>query len=75
MLEIFLLSLGLISIGIAFIAIRLYFGKRFVHTHIDGNKAVNKLGIHCVQSMDADERRKNPHAVSERTPKTTEKKD
>ncbi len=67
MLKIFLLSLIVILIGLALMGIKLYFGKPFVHTHIDGNKALNKQGIHCVQSMDRRMRRPKRHAVREKS--------
>lgn len=51
---------------IRLLCIRIWVGKRFVHTHVDGNKALNEKGIHCVQSLDAAKRQDNPHAVSEK---------
>lgn len=65
MLKLFILSLIAIAVCMALLAIKLFFGKKFVHLHIDGNKALNKKGIHCVQSMDARERKENPHKVKE----------
>lgn len=65
MLEVFLFSLLIIATGIVFLCVRLFFGKRFVHTHIDGNKHLNKKGIHCVQALDAADRRERRHAVRE----------
>lgn len=56
----------IIASGLVFLCIRLFFGKRFVHTHVDGNRHLNKKGIHCVQALDAADRCKRPHAVSER---------
>ena len=66
MLETFLFTLLIIAIGFGFLCIRIWVGKRFVHTHVDGNKALNEKGIHCVQSLDAAKRQDNPHAVSEK---------
>lgn len=66
MLETFLFTLLIIVIGLGFLCIRIWVGKRFVHTHVDGNKALNEKGIHCVQSLDAAKRQDNPHAVSEK---------
>ena len=66
MLKLFLIVLGFVGIAIAFLAIKLFFGQKFVHLHIDGNKPLNKKGIHCVQSLDARERKENPHKVSEK---------
>ncbi len=66
MLEIFAITLLIISIAVAFLSVRLFAGRRFVHTHVDGNRALNKQGIHCVQSQDRNARRPNPRRVSER---------
>ena len=66
MLRTFLVTLLIIAIGLGFLCIRIWVGKRFVHTHVDGNKALNEKGIHCVQSLDAAKRQDNPHAVSEK---------
>ena len=65
-LKIFLIILGFIAVGMALLCIKLFFGQKFVHLHIDGNKPLNKKGIHCVQSMDARERKVNLHRISER---------
>lgn len=67
MIKIFLIVLGFVGIGIAFLCIKLFFGEKFVHIHIDGNKPLNAKGIHCVQSLDATERKENPHRVSEKS--------
>lgn len=42
MLETFLFTLLIIAIGLGFLCIRIWVGKRFVHTHVDGNKALNE---------------------------------
>ena len=65
-LKVFLVALGFIAFGMACLCIKLFFGKKFVHLHIDGNKPLNKMGIHCVQSLDAHMRKENPHRISER---------
>ncbi len=41
--------------------------KPFVNSHVDGNKALKKKGIHCVQTRDAEMRRENPHKIQERS--------
>lgn len=50
------------------LCVRIFTGKnkRFIHTHIDGNKALNKKGIFCVKEMDRRERRINKNAVNEK---------
>ena len=45
MFENFGFALVLIAAGLAFLAVKLFFGKKFVHTHLEGNKALNKKGI------------------------------
>lgn len=67
MVKVFLLSLLIIAIGLLLISVKVLAGKRFVHTHIDGNKALNRKGIHCVQSMDAVERRENKYRINEKS--------
>ncbi len=67
MWQVFLFSLLIIAIGLLLLSVRLLMGKRFVHTHVDGNKALNKKGIHCAQSQDAAMRRVRRTAVSERS--------
>lgn len=41
-------------------------GGKFSSMHISDSKEMRKRGIHCVQSMDAMERKENPHKVRER---------
>ncbi len=70
MWQVFLISLLIIAISLILLCIRLFVGKRFVHTHVDGNKALNKKGIHCAQSQDAEMRLQRRTAVNERTNKS-----
>ncbi len=69
MLQAFIFSLLIVAIGIVLLCVRLFFGKGFVHTHIDGNRALNRKGIHCVQAQDAEARRQRRTAVKERRDK------
>ena len=66
MFQIFLIILAIIAIAVALLGIKVLLGRKFVNMHIEGNKALNKQGIHCVQSMDRNMRKENPHRVSER---------
>ena len=52
MFRLFLLICGILAIGLLLLSIRVLVGKRFVHTHVDGNKALERKGIHCAQSQD-----------------------
>lgn len=55
LLAVVLLSVGIIVKG------------RFVNSHVSGNRALRRKGIHCAQQQDREARRHNPHAVEERS--------
>ena len=67
MFDLFLLILAIIAVAVLLLGIKVLVGKKFVHTHIDGNKHLNKKGIHCVQSMDRKMRKENHRRVNERS--------
>ena len=67
MFQLFLITLAFIAIAVALLSIKLLFGKKFPNLHIEGNKELNKQGIHCVQSMDRNMRKDNPYKVSEKS--------
>ncbi|MBQ8282510.1 MAG: hypothetical protein IKA86_05610 [Paraprevotella sp.] len=71
MLKGLLITLIIVGISMAFLAIKLIVKKngRFPNTHIGHSAAMRKRGITCVQSMDAMERKENPHRISERRKK------
>lgn len=70
MWKIGLLCLGIIAIAMLCLCVGVLFGRRhtFRSQHIGHSAAMRKRGIHCVQSMDAIERKQadNPHRVRER---------
>ena len=68
MLKVALLTLGIVALSVLFLCIKMLLkpGSRFGSTHIGGSKAMRDRGIHCVQSMDAIERREKPTRVRER---------
>lgn len=61
MLKVGLLCLGIIAIAMLFLCVGILFGRRhtFRSQHIGQSSAMRKRGIHCVQSMDAMERRQS----------------
>lgn len=69
MLKLLVLTLTIIGISVLFLCVKLLFKKngRFPNTHVSGSKEMRKRGIGCVQSQDVAMRRKNPHAISERS--------
>ncbi|MBO6189439.1 MAG: hypothetical protein J6N92_01345 [Alloprevotella sp.] len=68
-MKVLLVILLLVAASVLLLSVRLWFGKRFVHTHIDGNRPLNQRGIRCVKEMDRQERRENPHKVNESSKK------
>jgi len=74
MLASFGLTLLIVGLCVAFLCVGLFFRRGFPHTHVDGNKALRKKGIRCVQAMDAAERRENPHRVEEKRSRQNNKK-
>lgn len=63
----------IIAICILLLSVNILFrNKPFVNIHVDGNKALRKKGIHCVQAQDQESRRNNPRQIPEH--RTTNKK-
>lgn len=48
MLKAFLPILIIVGISLILLAVKLFFGQKFVHTDIAGNKPLNDRGINCV---------------------------
>ena len=69
-MKVFIATLLIVAIGMALLSIRLFFGKRFVKTHVSQRTAMRQRGIGCVQSQDAMARMENPHKIKERIKKT-----
>lgn len=65
MMKVALLTLGLVALSVLFLCVKMLLkpGSKFGSTHIGGSKAMRDRGIHCVQSMDAFERRQRKHAT------------
>ena len=70
MLKLSLLCLGIIAVSMFFLSVGVLFSRwhTFRSQHIGHSAAMRRRGIHCVQSMDAIERRMadNPHRVREK---------
>lgn len=65
LLKVFFLALVILAIALALLGVRLFFGKRFVSSHISGNKHLRARGIHCMSAQDALMRADNPHKVKQ----------
>ncbi len=61
MLTVLLLTLAIVLVAVVLLGVRVFFvkGGRFPNTHIDGNAALRKKGIHCAAHQDAEARRHN----------------
>ena len=59
MFRLALITLGIVALSVLLLCVKMILkpGSRFGSTHIGGSKAMRDRGIHCVQSMDAMERR------------------
>ena len=68
MLKVAILTLGIVALSVLFLCVKLLLkpGSKFGSMHIGGSKAMRDRGIHCVQSMDAFERREKKTKVKER---------
>ena len=66
MLKIVLLTLIIVGFSMTMLAIKMIVKKngRFPNTHVGHSAAMRKRGITCVQSMDAMERKENPHRIN-----------
>ena len=69
-MRLFLITLLIVAISLALLCIRLFFGKSFVKTHVDQNKAMRQRGIRCVQAQDAEMRHNSRTTVQERSSAT-----
>ena len=68
MIKVFLLTLALVAICMALLAITIIIKKngRFPNIHVGTNKHMRQRGIKCVETQDKDARREDPHAIPER---------
>ncbi len=57
MLTLLLLTAGILAVSILFLSVNIILrGGKFRSEHVGQSKALRAKGIHCVQSMDAQER-------------------
>lgn len=66
MIQTFLFCLALLGFALALLCVRLLLGRRFVHTHVTGNAALARRGIHCAQTQDREQRTPSRHRIAER---------
>ena len=57
MIKEFIIILLIVAIAVLLLSVRLLFGrKNFIHTHVDGNRAMEQRGIGCVKRQDREAR-------------------
>ena len=68
MIETLIITVLIVAICLALLAIKIIFKKngRFPNTHVSGSKAMRKRGIGCVQSQDREARAPKRIQVRER---------
>ena len=54
MIKLFLIVLGIVAVCVALLSVRLFVGREFVHTHVEGNKELHRRGIKCASALDAE---------------------
>ena len=62
LIGILLVSLAVVAIAVLLLGVRIFFVRKgtFPNTHIEGNKALERKGIHCAaHSLKEEERREN----------------
>lgn len=67
MIKIFITTIGIVAVAFFLLSIGIIIKGRFVNSHVSGNKALRRQGIHCAQQQDREARVGNPYAVKERS--------
>lgn len=67
MLETVLITLLIVAICVLLLGVKVFFvkGGRFPNGHVNGNKALRKKGIGCVQSQDRAAQKKSRFSIDE----------
>ena len=57
MIKEFIIILLIVAIAVLLLSVKLLVGhKNFIHTHVDGNRAMERRGIGCVKRQDREAR-------------------
>lgn len=67
MLQTLVIPLVIITLCLLLLCIRLFFGRPFVSTHVGDNPHMRRKGIGCVESMDAQLRKRGDRGISEKS--------
>lgn len=68
MLKLVLVTFGIVALSVVLLCVRILLERngKFGTSHVGDSRELRQKGIHCVQSMDAIERRENIYRVKER---------
>lgn len=66
MLKILIPTITIVAVAVVLLSVGIIIKGRFVNSHVSGNRALRRKGIHCAQQQDREARRPNVHAVSEK---------
>lgn len=66
MSNILLPTLLIVAIAVVLLSVGIIIKGKFVNSHVSGNKALRRQGIHCAQQQDREARQENTKAVKER---------
>lgn len=66
MTKIFIPTIIIVVISVVLLSVGIIIKGRFVNSHVSGNRALRRKGIHCAQQQDREARQVNEHAVAER---------
>lgn len=66
MTKILIPTIIIVAAAIVLLSVGIIIKGRFVNSHVSGNRALRRKGIHCAQQQDREARAHNPHAVQER---------
>lgn len=66
MFKILVPTIIIVAVCIVLLSVGVIVRGKFVNSHVSGNRALRRKGIHCAQQQDREARATNPHAVKER---------
>lgn len=66
MINILVPTLLIVAVAVVLLSVGILLKGRFPNSHVSGNRALRRRGIHCAQQQDREARNASTHAVAER---------
>lgn len=66
MINILVPTLLIVAVAVVLLSVGILLKGRFPNSHVSGNRALRRRGIHCAQQQDREARNASTHAVKER---------